>query len=69
MARVCLSDMGWNDFHKACSENFKHALANQGKRAHRDEKKRLCVYTDASDFVWSGVVTQIPTNDVNKEHK
>ena len=69
VARICLSDMGWNDFHEACFENCKHALANQVKRAHRDEKKRFCGYPDASDFVWPGVVTQIPTNNVNKEHQ
>lgn len=28
--------------------------------AHRDEGQRLCIYTDASDTIGSGIVTQVP---------
>lgn len=33
--------------------------------AHVDFEKRLCVFTNASEFLWSGVVTRVPTEDLS----
>ena len=35
---------------------------------NRDEKQRLVIYTDASDAVWSGIVTQVPRKDLKLAH-
>lgn len=35
---------------------------------YRDYSKRLCIYTAASDLLWSGVVTQFPPQDLIKPH-
>lgn len=49
ISRITLASMGWNttidEFFQAC----KAAIANLVTLAHRDEDKRLCIYTDASD--------------------
>ena len=47
----------------------KHALAEQVTLSHRDDGKRLCVYTDASDSVWSGIVTQVPYEELKNAHE
>lgn len=31
--------------------------------------QRLCVYIDATDLSWSGIVTQIPINHASRSHK
>lgn len=32
--------------------------------AHVDYIKRLCVCTDASNLLWSGIVTQVPITEI-----
>ena len=44
------------------------ALAHQVTLAHRDPSKRLCVYTDASDMAWYGIITQVPHAHVHWSH-
>lgn len=68
VARVRLSSLGWSDNENAAFENCKNALANQMTLAHRDESKRVCVYMDASDKYWSGIMTQVPVPDLRNPH-
>lgn len=35
--------------------------------SQRDRKKRLWVNKDASDNAWSGIVTQVPVDDLHKQ--
>ena len=68
VSRVCLQTLGWNDYHAQAFQACKDALAKRVTLAHRDIEKRLCVFTDASEFFWGGIVTQIPTGDITKAH-
>ena len=68
VSKVDLDALGWNDQESLAFENCKKALANIVTLAHRDESQRLVVYTDASDTVWSGIITQVPPRDLNKPH-
>lgn len=43
------------------------ALARRVTLAYRDAKKRICVYTDASDSFGSGM-TQVPTAHTSLPH-
>lgn len=36
--------------------------------AHCNSNCRLCVFTDASDFLWLGIVTQVPVEDLSRHH-
>jgi len=65
LARINLLDVGWNQDLSGTFQDCKDALAAQVKLAHRDGSKRLCVFTDASDGVWSGLVTQVPYVELN----
>jgi len=68
VSRVLLSAHGWGPVELDAFERCKKALASQVTLSHRDPSQRLCVYTDASDMAWSGIVTQVPLCDVSKPH-
>ena len=69
ITRINLSDLGWNQDHLDTFDKCKSALQHQVTLAHYDDTKRICVYTDASDICWSGIVTQIPPENINLDHK
>lgn len=52
-----LASIGWGEQDMKEFEACKTDLAQQTTLAHRDESSRICVYTDASYFVWPGMVT------------
>lgn len=68
VSRYKLSNFGWGNTELRAFEACKQALANQVTLSHRDERKRLVIYTDASDTVWSGIVTQVPRRDLKLPH-
>ena len=68
VSQIRLSALGSSSSEKRSFENCKKALPNQVTLTHRDESKRLRIYTYSSDHVWSGILTQIPTSDIGKEH-
>ena len=65
--RLASHGLGQTEFYafEACKKSF----ASQVTLAHRDPTQRLCVYTDASDLAWAGILTQVPMLDVAKPHK
>lgn len=58
--RVSLADAGWNEQHDAAWDNLLNAIAHSVKLSHPEQGDEwdTCVFTDASDTCWSGVVTQ-----------
>lgn len=68
VARISLSLLGWGDVELLTFQKCKMAHAHQATLSHRDDKKHLCVYTDAFDMVWSGIVTKVPPEDLSKPH-
>lgn len=68
VARVSLDKLGWTSSLTQSFERCKTAIADRVTLAHRDESKRLCIYTDASDTHWSGIVTQVPLTDISLPH-
>lgn len=69
LSRFKISAIGWGGKESEALAACKTALAEQVTLSHRDEQKRLCVYTDESDSVWSGMVTQVPLEDLSILHK
>ncbi len=55
-----LSTVGWSEEHNRQFEKCKVAISHQCILKHRDPSMRLFLYTDVSDSVWSGIVTQAP---------
>lgn len=68
VAGVLLSQLGWSGKEDEAVYKFKKAVERQVILPHRDITIRICVYTDASELLWSGVVTQVLLADLNKAH-
>lgn len=68
VSRISLDSLNWGKHEASAFESCKHALAHQVTLNHRDTAKRLCFFTDASNEIWSGMVTQIPVVDIAKLH-
>lgn len=68
VSRVILNNLGWHDELTTAFNNCKAAIIHRTTLAHRDNTKRLCLYTDASETHWSGIVTQVPHGQLNMQH-
>lgn len=68
VASIKLQRMGWQNPESDAFETWKTALANLVTLADRHEKQRLSIFTDASDTVWSRIVTQVPFPDLTKPY-
>lgn len=67
-SKLILRIVGWNNLHHSTLNRFKDSIANQVCLAHRDTKKLLSFYTDASDYRWASLKTQVPMSDLIKHH-
>jgi RNase H-like domain found in reverse transcriptase len=54
----------WTATHQKCFDDMQKQLENLTTMAHPDPKKVMCVLTDDSDKHYGGMVTQIPTADL-----
>jgi len=62
-ARVKLKDHGWDHRHDKAFVEINRAVANNVSMRHLNPDWIVCVWTDASDLAWSGVVTQCSPED------
>lgn len=53
----------WGEEHGVAFVCLIQAIEEQATLATPDPKKRLCLFTDASELHWSGVLTQVTTNE------
>lgn len=66
--QVIFSAIGWEQNHINAFEACKRAVIHCTTLARCDETKRFCIYTEASDFYWSGIVTQIQRDQLSCPH-
>lgn len=64
-AKISMSETRWNEAHDSVFEEVKIALKESVTLAHPDPRKALCLFTDASDTHWGGVLTQVPHPDLD----
>lgn len=67
-ARISLFSLEKDEAEKDAFEECKADVHHQTTVAHRDGAKRLCVFTDASDVLWSGIFKQVPSEDLPRPH-
>ncbi|KAF0716554.1 Aste57867_2784 [Aphanomyces stellatus] len=67
VSKVRLEEVGWNETHTACLAKCKEVLGQAVTLAHPKKDQLICVFADASDLHWGGVVTQIPRDQVDRE--
>jgi len=65
-SRIYLADVGWTAQHDEAFMQLNAQIAYNVMVAHPDPGKVLCVYTDASDNHWAGVVTQCEPEELGK---
>lgn len=68
VVRFVLSRTGWDNLHDEVFLRCKQALCNQTTLAHFRAEYRTCVYTDALDYIWYGVLAQVPPSDLRYRH-
>ena len=55
----------WKEEHSRCFERMKHIIAYSVRVAHEKDGYEVCLFTDASDFHWGVIVTQMPKEDLD----
>ena len=66
MSKVLLDDIGWSDVHDQAFNRLNHAIASAVTIAYQRDDMTTCVFTDASDKHWAGVVTQVPPDQLDR---
>lgn len=66
---VSLDILGWGQTHMKAFNRCKKSLASLVTLAHGGETHHLFIYTDASDFCWLDMVTQILFEDLFFPHR
>jgi len=61
---IQLDAQGWNAKHDAAWEAFRQAIANYVELSVYDFNAELCIFTDASDYHWSAVITQTSSEEL-----
>lgn len=64
LRRIALSGIGWSDEAEAAFRRVNAAVANATALAYPDPTKTTCVFTDASELHWAGVVTQVTSSEL-----
>jgi transposase InsO family protein len=64
--RVTLAEAGWSELHSETFCRVNEAVAQSVTLSYPEDDKVLCVFTDASDTHWAGVVTQVAIAERSK---
>ena len=64
--RLQLRDNGWTAAHDTCVTQLKAALVHAVMLSYPRPDSAICVFTDASDHYWSGIVTQCEPAELSK---
>jgi hypothetical protein len=63
---VMLTEVGWSETHATVFAEMNAAIACSVTLAYPDDNKVICVFADASEMHWSGVVTQVHPSTLMK---
>jgi hypothetical protein len=58
-------ELSWDEEANNCFNKVKRLLSNQVKLSHLDSSQILCLFTDASDYFYGIILTQIPHEDLD----
>lgn len=63
---ITLRSLSWGPVHEKAFSDLQESLRQAVTLSHPDPEKVVCVFTDASELYWSGVVTQTAPNQLSK---
>jgi hypothetical protein len=64
LKRVQLKE-SWKEERSKCFERMKHIIAHSVTVSHPKDGYKMCLFTDASDFHWGVIMTQMPKEDLD----
>lgn len=64
---MALSKVSWGAVHENAFKDLQEALKNAVKLAFPKEGKAICVFTDASDKFWAGIVSQVDPEQLSMD--
>jgi transposase InsO family protein len=64
LQRITLAEAGWDERHDEAFQHLNEALRAQVTLSYPDDNLATCVFTDASKQAWSGVLTQVPVDQL-----
>lgn len=64
---ISLSDLAWGPEHETAFLDLQTQIRQSVKLSHRKQGWDVCVFTDASELFWSGVITQCRKGDLDKD--
>ena len=67
LKKVTIAQLSWGDIHEKSFNNLKDSLRNSVELSYPKQGYTTHVITDASEFAWSGIVTQTPPGDSEKK--
>jgi len=67
--KIALSTLSWGPTHEATFRELQDSLQTAVKLSYPDPQKCICIFTDASDRYWSGVVTQCAKEELKKPNE
>lgn len=66
IAKFPLSDLGWDEKHRAAFLDLQEQIQESTRLAHRDPSLTLCIHSDASDKHWAVCATQCTETELAK---
>lgn len=66
ICKILLQRLSWGPTHDESFHNLQESLINAAKLSYTKGKKTICVFTDASNRFWLGVVTQCEEQELKK---
>ena len=63
---IALSSLSWGAVHEKAFRNLQDTLRSAVELSYPEPEKEICIFTDASERFWSGVVTQCAAGELNK---
>lgn len=67
--RILLNSLSWGPTHVEAFHSLQDTLCNAITLSYPDPHKVVCVFTDASQHYWSGVVTQADASELSKPYR
>lgn len=65
---IPLTNLAWGTIHENAFHDLQSQISQATTLVHRKSDWEICVFTDASEVLWAGVITQRPRSELEKEH-
>ena len=62
---ITVDSLAWGDVHEKAFTSLQESLRDAVKLSYPNPDKALCVFTDASNLHWSGIVTQVDPDQLS----